>query len=208
GELENTMLHSHIKTTMLCRWLARLDSLPIIQECRDIFDRVYTPKSAENSSQEFAEDPINDIICVPYSAMTSAVPDDLYSLLKRRTTILHATLKFEGVIYSRASTHLGNSQVLFYPQGDRTLTPVPASIKYIYGTLTGELSFAAQRHLPLDRQDCTIDPFSIYPDFPAKMYSTELESRLENVKVTWVVSHFARWMVSGRHTVILFLSRD
>ncbi|KAG1800473.1 uncharacterized protein HD556DRAFT_1230260 [Suillus plorans] len=163
---------------MLRRWLARPDSLPVIQECRDIFDRVYAPKSVENSSQE------------------------------RRTAILRATLKFEGVIYSRASTHLGNSQILFYPRGDRTLTPVPASIKYIYGTLTGELLFAAQRHLPLDRHDCTIDPFSIYPDFPAKMYSTELESRLENVKVTWVVSHFARWTVSDRHAVILSLSRD
>jgi hypothetical protein len=76
------MLHSHIKTAMLCCWLARPDSLPIIQECRDIFNRVYAPKSIENSSQEFAEDPINDIIHVPNSAMTSAVPDDLYSLLK------------------------------------------------------------------------------------------------------------------------------
>ncbi|KAG2047067.1 hypothetical protein BDR06DRAFT_898083 [Suillus hirtellus] len=172
------MLHSYIKTAVFHHWFARLDCPPAIRECRDIFDRVYAPKSSQNSYQE------------------------------RRTAILCATLKFDGVIYSRASTHLGNSQILYYPRGDRTLTPVPASIKYIYGTLTGELLFAAQRHLPLDPHDCTIDPFSIYPDFPAKMYSTELESRLENVKVTWVVSHFARWTVSSRHSVILSLSRD
>ncbi|OJA19924.1 hypothetical protein AZE42_03772 [Rhizopogon vesiculosus] len=53
--------------------------------------------------------------------------------------------------------HLGNSQILFYPHGDQSLTPVPASIKYIY----------------------------------AKLYSMELKSRLENAKVSWVVSHFA-----------------
>ncbi|KAG1832853.1 hypothetical protein DFJ58DRAFT_671028, partial [Suillus subalutaceus] len=148
---------------------------PAIQECRDIFDRVYAPKSAENSSQQY---------------------------------YVRATLKFDGIMYSRASTHLGNSQILFYPRGDQTLTPVPASIKYIYGTLMGELSFAAQRYLPPDCHDGMIDPFSIYPDFTAKMYSMELESRLENVKVTWAVSHFARWTVSTRHAVILSLSRD
>lgn len=202
------MLRSYIKTTMFRRWLARLDCPPAVQECRDIFDGVYAPKSSQNSSQEFAEDPMNDTIRVPDCAMTSAVPDDLYTLLRRRTAILRATLKFDGVIYSRASTHLGNSQILYYPRGDRTLTPVPASIRYIYGTLTGELVFAAQRHLPLDPHYNTIDPFSFYPDFPAKMYSTGLESRLENVKVTWVVSHFARCTVSSRHTVILALSRD
>lgn len=67
---------------MLHRWLARPDSLPIIQECSDIFDRVYAPKSTESSSQESTEDSINDIICAPDSTMTSTVPDDLYSLLK------------------------------------------------------------------------------------------------------------------------------
>ncbi|KAG2739280.1 hypothetical protein P692DRAFT_20756232, partial [Suillus brevipes Sb2] len=103
---------------------------------------------------------------------------------------------------------LGNSQILFYPRGDRSLTPVPASIKYIYGTLTDEMLFAVRRHLPLDHHDRTVDPFSMYPDFPAKLYSADLESRLENAKVSWVVGHFARWTVSGRHAVILSLSRD
>jgi hypothetical protein len=88
------------------------------------------------------------------------------------------------------------------------LTPVPASIKYIYGTLTDEMLFAVRRHLPLDHHDRTVDPFSMYRDFPAKLYSADLESRLENAKVSWVVGHFARWTVSGRHAVILSLSRD
>jgi len=120
--------------------------------------------------------------------------------------VLHATLKFEGVIYSKASTHVGNSQIFFYPCGDRLLTPVPANIKYIYSTLTGELLFAVQQHIPLDHH--IIDPFSLYPDFPAKLYSTDLENCLENAKVSWVISHFARWRVSDSYTVILSLSCD
>ena len=103
---------------------------------------------------------------------------------------------------------MGNSQIFFYPNGDRSLTPVPTNIKYIYGTLTGEMLFAVQRHLPLDLHDRTIDPFSMYPDFPAKLYSTNFQSRLEKVKVSWAVSHFARWAVSDCHAVILSLSRD
>ncbi|KAG1882044.1 hypothetical protein C8R48DRAFT_587271 [Suillus tomentosus] len=119
-----------------------------------------------------------------------------------------ASLKYDGIIYSRASTHLGNSQVFFYPGGDRSLTLVPANITYIYGTLTGEMMFAVQRHLPLDPHNRPIDPFSMYSEFPAKLYSTNLQSCLEKVKVSWVVGHFARWAVSDCHTVILSLSRD
>ncbi|KAG2084195.1 uncharacterized protein F5147DRAFT_589613 [Suillus discolor] len=171
------MLLSYIKAARLRRWLARPDCPPAIQECGVLFDRVFN-KSATN----------------------------LYTLIRRRTAVLRATLKFDGVIYSKASTHLGNSQIFFYPRGDRSLTPVAASIKYIYSTLTGELLFAVQRHIPLDHH--TVDPFSMYPYFPAKLYSTDFGTRLENAKVSWVVSHFARWRVSDRHAVILSLSRD
>jgi hypothetical protein len=101
-------------------------------------------KNTTNSIHELAEDPMNDTIMVSDCAATSAVPEDLYTLIRRQMAVLHATLKFKGVIYSKASTHMGNSQIFFYPHGDCLLTPVPANIKYIYGTLTGELLFAVQ----------------------------------------------------------------
>jgi hypothetical protein len=205
GELENTMLLSYIKAARLRCWLAREERSPAIQECRVLFDRVFN-KSATNSIRELAEDPMNDTIQVADCAATSAVPEDLYALIRRRMAVLRATLKLDGVVYSKASTHLGNSQIFFYPRGDRSLTPVPASIKYIYSTLTGELLFAVQRHLPLDHHHT--DPFSMYSDFPAKLYSTDLHSCLENAKVSWVVSHFARWRVSEHSAVILSLSRE
>ncbi|KAG2076367.1 hypothetical protein BDR04DRAFT_1114419 [Suillus decipiens] len=104
-------------------------------------------------------------------AVTSMVPDDLYALIRQQMAVLHATLKFNSVVYSKASTHLGNSQIFFYPQGDWLLTPVPASIKYIYN----------HHHTRI------MDPFAMYRSFPAKLYLTDLESHLENVKVSWVV---------------------
>jgi len=35
-------------------------------------------------------------------------------------------------MYSTAKTRPRNSLVQFYPRGDRTLSPIPASIKHIY----------------------------------------------------------------------------
>ncbi|KAG2126385.1 uncharacterized protein EDB93DRAFT_1066353, partial [Suillus bovinus] len=109
---------------------------PAIQECKVLFDRMYAPKSTTSLDKELAEDPLDD------------------------SAILHARLRFDGIIYSRASTHVGNSQVLFYPQGDRLSSPVPGSIQHIYAMPTGELVFAVHRQLSLYCHDHTIDPFA------------------------------------------------
>jgi hypothetical protein len=201
------MLHSFIKTTKLRCWLSRPDCPPVIQECKVLFDSIYAPNSATSLEEELAEDPLDDNIQAPPSAIAVTVPEDLYMLIKRQKAIVRARLKFNGVIYSRASTHVGNSQVLFYPCGDRLSSPVPGSIQHIYAMPTGELVFAVHRHLPLDRHDRVIDPFAMYPDFPAKLYLSSLSSHLENVKVSWVISHFVRWDISSDHVAILSLSR-
>jgi hypothetical protein len=69
---------------------------------------------------------------------------------------------------------------------------------------TGELVFPVHKLLP--HHDQTIDPFTMYPHFPTKMYSSSSSSHLENVKVSWVVSHFAQWAVLSDTVVILSLS--
>ena len=51
----------------------------------------------------------------------------------------------------------------------------------------------------------TPDPFAAYPHFPARMYLSTLEVKLEHVKISWVVSHYARWTVSDA-VVVLSLS--
>jgi hypothetical protein len=81
GELENTMLLSYIKAARLRCWLAREERSPAIQECRVLFDRVFN-KSATNSIRELATDPMNDTIQVADCAATSAVPEDLYALIR------------------------------------------------------------------------------------------------------------------------------
>ncbi|KAG2139210.1 uncharacterized protein EDB93DRAFT_1090238 [Suillus bovinus] len=127
--------------------------------------------------------------------------------LDEELAVLCARLKFNSVIYSRASTHIGNSQVFFYPQGDQLTSPVPGSIHHIYAMPTGELVFAVLRQLPLNRHNHTIDPFAVYPDFPAKLYSLNLSSYLETIKVSWVIGHFAQWQILSDHVAILSLCR-
>jgi len=204
GEMETTMLHSFIKAMKLRCWLSRPDCPLAIQECKVLFDRMY----AFGFKDELAEDPLDDSVRAPPSAIAVATPEDLYALIKRQTAILRAHLKFNGIIYSRASTHVGNSQILFYPHGDRLSSPVPGSIQYIYATPIGELMFAVRRHFPLDRHYHVIDPFAVYPHFPAKLYMSNLSTHLENVKVSWVTGHFARWSVSNECVVIISLSHD
>ncbi|KAG1869324.1 hypothetical protein C8R48DRAFT_671285 [Suillus tomentosus] len=202
------MLKSHIKTAKLRRWLNRPHCPPAIRECKVLFDRMNAPKNATGLDEELAEDPLDDSVHVPMSATATAVPEDLYAVIKRRTAVLRARLKFDGAIYSRASTHVGNSQVFFYPQGDRSSSPIPGSIRHIYATPTGELVLAVQRYISLGRDDHVVDPFAMYPGFPAKLYSSSLSSHLESVKISWVVGHFARWKVSSDHAVIVSLCRD
>jgi hypothetical protein len=110
------MLHAFIRNAKLCSWLSRADCPPAIQECKVLFDRMYAPKSATSIDEEHDEDLLDDSVQVPSSALPAIIPKDLYTLIKRQKVVLRARLKFNGVIYSRASTHVGNSQVLVYPQ--------------------------------------------------------------------------------------------
>lgn len=131
------------------------------------------------------------------------VPNDLRSLIEGSKVILQARFKHDGIVYSRSSTHLGNSLISFFPNGIRT-TVVPGTIKYIIRKMQNQILLAVQRHLDLPCN--TQDPFAPYPHFPAKLYSAALAD-LEIVKVDWIMSHFARWKISSEHVVIVSLSK-
>lgn len=122
----------------------------------------------------------------------------------RRTEVAHIT--YNGVNYSRATTHLGNSLVLYYARASPTAinTPTAGSIEKIMvnGTVV-QLSIRRQMQLPPG----SYDPFLRYPSFPARLYSAEMDSgSLDVVPLTSVLSHVARYNFSNQ-AVILNLSR-
>ncbi|KIK29888.1 hypothetical protein PISMIDRAFT_74083, partial [Pisolithus microcarpus 441] len=103
------------------------------------------------------------------------------------------------VVYSRSSTHVGNLLIMFYPQGYLSASPIPGSIKYIFGD-NGLLTLALP--LPSGKQH---DPFASYPHFPAKLYSSVVSDDLETVRLSWVVSHFSCLAVTDDRVVVLSL---
>ena len=107
------------------------------------------------------------------------------------------------VSYTLHPKRTGNSLIQFYPQGNRS-TLVSGSIKYIYQD-QDRFVLAVQRQFPAS--NIVSDPYTIYPDFPAKLYSSQLSAELERVQTDWIYSHCARWNLSDTQSVVLSLSR-
>ncbi|KAG2146367.1 hypothetical protein DEU56DRAFT_731602, partial [Suillus clintonianus] len=173
-------------------WLNRPSCPPVFREVKSLFDRLVSPSIDANP------------ISVPTDHSPTpqqVIPEDLHRLIQVRRAVLHARTLHEGSIYTRDSTHVGNSLVLYYPGGIKNVQPTPGIIKYIF-EMKGVVGFAVQRHLP---QYSRPDPFRHYPHFPARLYSSALADHLETVMPDWVVSHFARWNFSTQHIVAVSL---
>lgn len=115
----------------------------------------------------------------------------------------HAHYNFKGVNYSRASTHLGNSLVLFYPPHSTQATA--GSITKITGAgVSARFFIRRQAPLPANKKD----PFKPFPHFPAKTYSSKMvDGPLDEIHPDRVLSHCARFEFSDERAVILNLSR-
>ncbi|KAI6019758.1 hypothetical protein F5J12DRAFT_716629, partial [Pisolithus orientalis] len=112
-----------------------------------------------------------------------------------------------GVYYSRSSSHIGNLLILFYPSGNQSFPPDPGSIKYIY-QFRDSFIFAVQRQHPLTTgKKESMDPFTQYPHFLAKLYSSMLKETLESIRCSWVSGHYAHWAVSSDTAVVCSLCR-
>lgn len=206
GELESTLLQCFIKAGKLKQWFSRPNCPRVIRECKELFDNAYAPKSQDNAltsdrgDEIFVELPADEDDSLSSQTTT---PPDLNRLIHQNKVVLHARHKKRGIIYSRSSTHLGNSLIHFYANGQSNEL-VPGSIKYIFSS-QGRTAFAVQRQLPL--RNGIKDPFANWPHFPAKLYSPQLRGELEIVELDWIYAHYARWTISQWLAVVLSLSR-
>ena len=114
GQLESTMTLSYLKAGRLKQWIGRPDCPAFLQECKILFNKAFGRKS-------------ND--CPP--SAFGPVPEPLKAMVHGIQIALRATHVVNGIIYSHCSTHVGNSLVVFYPGGNRSLPPVPGSIQHI-----------------------------------------------------------------------------
>lgn len=187
------MFAAFTRATSLRRWIAKPDCPLFLQECQALFNKTFG--GAKLNTQE------DDI---PQSAFTPT-PRELRGLIPDKLIALRARYHYDDVIFSKASTHVGNSLILFYPEGNSTGNPVPGSIKHVIVKTNKEVLYAVRRQLsaPVGIKD----PFRFYPHFPAQVYSSSLSSELFLVKPSWVVSHYARWRMDKDRVVVLTLSR-
>jgi hypothetical protein len=179
GELELTMHQSFIRAGRLKAWLARSECPPGIRECKILFDKLLPNVYTQTEPS----------VSLPESETEITTP---------------ARYQHGGVSFTRSSTHLGNSQILFYTGGDQHTPLVPGVIKSIR-VQGGIPSFIVNRHQPLDNQ--VADPFKRYPYMEIKLYSAQLDPETEVVELNWVVAHFARYQFQQEYVAVLSLSR-
>ena len=108
-------------------------------------------------------------------------------------------------MFSRKSTHVGNSLVLFHPEGQKNVPAIPGSIEYIIARKNQPTIFAVCRQLPVPFG--MNDPFRHYPHFHASIFSSTLSPNLTLVKIDWVKSHYGRWKMNDELAVVLSLPR-
>ncbi|KAJ7613951.1 hypothetical protein FB45DRAFT_758993 [Roridomyces roridus] len=175
GELEGTLTRSFLRGAALRRWLRRPDCPEIIKQFKLLFDRAFSPRSEAGDSPPLSEDGER----------------------------AHYTLN--GVTFSRASTNLGSSLVLYYPSASAS-APIAGSIEKI-DTVAGDVHFAVRRQAPLPSSQ--FDPFLRFaPYFPAVTYSSKMQNRIDKIKPSMVLSHCARFEFSEERAVVVNLGRS
>lgn len=198
SQLHVTLTRTFIRAGHLKRWLASSECPEILRYCKSIFDKAFGQNLEHDS-------PANDDDDMKPNPQKQRTPDDLKHLIRSNTVTLQAHHRHNGVVFSRSSTHMGNSLIYFYPSGSKSLSPVPGSITYIYHTDDTPITYTVRRQLPTP--PFTLDPFQAYPNFPAKLYSSALSENLETVRLEWVVAHYARWRLNPSEVVVVSLSR-
>ncbi len=184
------MMHVHIKKSKIKQWLSHPECPAFIKQCKNIFDKALGTAEEEK---------------IPAVSAFIATPRDLKYLIPDTKIALLARHAIGELMFSRRSTHVGNSLVLYYPEGRKDLPAVPGSIEYIIARKNLPTIFAVRQQLPAPPG--TIDPFKPYAHFHASVFSATLSTDLTLVKWDWIKSHYGRWKMNDALAVILPLIR-
>jgi hypothetical protein len=192
GQLEATMLSTFTRSAKLKQWIARPDSPPFLKECKRYLDKAFSTTSEDSNH-------------VADSAFR-AIPAELRGVIPAGSRVAtRARHLHDGVVFSRSKTHVGNSLIMYYPNGNRRDSPIPAEIENIVVGMDQKYTYVVRRQLPAPPG--TVDPFAPYLHFPAKVFSSKVSSTLEVVSPHWVMTHYARWNLDRDRVVVLDLSR-
>ena len=200
GQMESTLLLPFLKATKLWQWLSNTQSPPIFQEIKVVFDKIY--KSTHSYDDSCGGDSTQTL---DISTLKS-IPHDLKAMLNvsQRKIYLRAHIKIQDIFYTCSETHLGNSLVHFYLNGDQHKSCVLGQIKYIHSTNGVHYALAIQWQIPLP--DNQLDSFTQYLHFLARTYSSTHSLLLEHIDLDWIFCHYTCCDLSPDHSVVLSLS--
>ncbi|KAJ7197089.1 hypothetical protein B0H12DRAFT_1038043 [Mycena haematopus] len=175
GEHEATVVKTYLRSSNLRRWINRKDCPELLRQ----FHRLYS-------------------IFVAKAKGSRKDPESMNPGRKERAHYDH-----EGLHFSRASTHLGNSLVSFL---DSNKLPVFGSIEKIEVKDVNKVQFVIRPQEPLPPNEK--DPFEPFPWFPARTCSSKMSDTTVIVDPGQVMGHYARYVFpDGRRAVVLDLSR-
>ncbi|KAJ7776952.1 hypothetical protein DFH07DRAFT_951571 [Mycena maculata] len=179
GQHEATIMNTWIRSANLRRWINRPGCPAALRE----FYRLFTLHLGLNLGDRNP----------PVKSRTKSV--------EHRP----AHYQYDGVNYSRAQTHLGNSLILYLDDSGKTWA---GSIEEIIVNANGkdEVRFNVRHQAPLPKGKN--DPFRAFPHFLAATYSSKMSDTVVSIDPNSIVSHYARYNFSEDRAVILNLSRD
>lgn len=179
--MEATVMEAYMRGANLRRWIKRPDCPEVIHQFKHLFDKAFSPP--------------------PHDGIDS-ISDETSPTTINRNDVAH--YRHDGVVFSRASTHLGNSLVLYYPK--------PSSTESIAGSIQriemerNRVKFHIRRQAVLP--PAKLDPFRKYPSFPATVYSSRMADGLcDIVPLSSVITHVARFDFPDERSVVVNLSR-
>ena len=159
----------------------------IVQEIQSLYDCIYTPNNADTANTTNDDDKL-----LTQGLAGLAIPKDLWPLLCPGNIEIHlqARLKQEGVIYLTSKTHEGNSQIFFYPNGDRMLAPVVGFI-YSEGKKSNKTLLAVKRAMTVGKS--VTDPFAKYMHWPMRLYHSGLNKSYEQILLMYLGCDKDQW---------------
>ncbi|KAF7333201.1 hypothetical protein MVEN_02386000 [Mycena venus] len=176
GQHEATILNTWIRGANLRRWINRPDCPAILLE----FHRLFSLYLGVNLGDRSA--PGNSSI--------------------KRAESRPAHYEHDRVNYSKSTTHLGNSLVMYVEPGTGK-TRAGSIEEIVVGKQKTEFKVRRQAPLPPGKND----PFKIFPHFPAETYSSKMSADVDTIEPESIISHYARYNFSDERAVILNLSR-
>jgi hypothetical protein len=139
---------------------------------------------------------------LPPRSPAEKTPDELRHLVPQPKVNVRANLRINGSLFSRESTHTGNSQIIFCESQDDMSPHVYGTVKYIIWDGHKHV-LAVNRWLPLPHG--VNDPFRHWPDFPARMMSSLKNSHLQLVDLPCVLGQYARCPLSPDYAAVVSL---